>query len=88
MNTWKGFHFLFHCPYISFLKSIFNALEKRALLLYAELRRAKNYLEKRGIFAKITGSGSAFYTTCSDISFSKVKRSMPKKWAAFEVSTF
>jgi len=69
-------------------KSIFNVLEKRALLLYTELQRAKKHLEKRGIFAKITGSGSAFYTTCSDISFSKVKRLLPKKWATFEVSTF
>ncbi len=69
-------------------KSIFNALEKRALSLYAELERAKNYLEKRGIFAKVTGSGSAFYTVGKLISLSKIKRLVPKGWAVFEVNTF
>ena len=69
-------------------KSIFNALEKRALLLYSELRRAKEYLEKRGIFAKVTGSGSAFYTVGDDVSLSKIKRLIPKDWAVFEVNTF
>jgi len=69
-------------------KSIFNALEKRALSLYAELRRAKMYLEKRDIFAKVTGSGSAFYTVGNVISLSKIKRLVPKEWAVFEVNTF
>ena len=69
-------------------KSIFNALEKRALSLYAELARAKMYLEKRGIFAKVTGSGSAFYTVGNGISLSKLKRSVPKEWVIFGVNTF
>ncbi len=69
-------------------KSIFNALEKRALLLYAELGHAKSYLEKRGIFAKVTGSGSAFYTVGNVVSLSKLKRLVPKKWAVFKVNTF
>jgi len=69
-------------------KSIFNALEKRALSFYAELGRVKMYLEKRGIFAKVTGSGSAFYTVGSAISLSKIKRLVPKEWVVFEVNTF
>jgi len=69
-------------------KSIFNALEKRAFSLYAELGRAKMYLEKKGIFAKLTGSGSAFYTVGNVISLSKLKRLVPKEWTIFEVNTF
>ncbi len=69
-------------------KSIFNALEKRALSLYAELGRVKMYLEKRGIFAKITGSGSAFYTVGNAISLPGIRRLVPKEWAVFRVNTF
>ncbi len=69
-------------------KSIFNALEKRALSLYVQMRRAKICLEKRDIFAKVTGSGSAFYTVGNSISLSKMKRLIPKKWSVFEVNTF
>lgn len=69
-------------------KSVFNALEKRALSLYAELRLAKMHLDECGIFAKVTGSGSAFYTVGDIGSLSKVKRLVPKEWEVFKVNTF
>jgi len=74
---------------ISLIKeSVFNALEKRALSLYDKLRLAKMHLEKSGIFARLTGSGSAFYTVGDIGSLSKIKRLVPKKWAVFKVNTF
>jgi len=69
-------------------QSAFNALEKRALSLYAELQLAKTHLEKCGIFARVTGSGSAFYTVGDIGSLAKVKRLVPKKWTVFQASTF
>ncbi|MCK4912719.1 MAG: 4-(cytidine 5'-diphospho)-2-C-methyl-D-erythritol kinase [Candidatus Omnitrophica bacterium] len=69
-------------------KNVFNALEKRALSLYAELRLAKMHLDECGIFAKVTGSGSAFYTVGDISSLSKVKRLVPKEWEVFKVNTF
>lgn len=69
-------------------KSIFNALERRVLSLYEELKKTKALLESEGIFVKVTGSGSAFYTIFSSISLSKIKSLLPKEWAVFEVITF
>lgn len=69
-------------------KSIFNALERRVLSLYEELKKTKALLESEGIFVKVTGSGSAFYTIFNSISLSKIKSLLPKEWAVFEVITF
>ena len=69
-------------------KNIYNVLEKRAFALSRELRKAKTFLERKGIFAKVTGSGSAFYTVGNVISLSKIKSLVPKKWVVFEVTTF
>ncbi|MCK4519543.1 MAG: hypothetical protein KAT96_00005, partial [Candidatus Omnitrophica bacterium] len=69
-------------------KNIYNVLEKRAFALSKELRKAKTFLEGKGIFAKVTGSGSALYTVGSTISLSKIKRLVPKEWAVFKVTTF
>ena len=74
---------------ISLIKeSVFNALEKKALSLYDELRLAKMHLEKYGIFARLTGSGSAFYTVGDIGPLSRIKRLVPKKWSVFKVNTF
>ena len=69
-------------------KNIYNVLEKRTFVLSRELRKVKTFLERKDIFAKVTGSGSAFYTVGNVISLSKIKRLVPKEWVVFEVSTF
>jgi 4-diphosphocytidyl-2-C-methyl-D-erythritol kinase len=69
-------------------KSIFNALEKTAFSLYGRVQRAKELLERKGIFTRLSGSGSALYTVGNSISLARVKSLAPKKWAIFEVNTF
>lgn len=69
-------------------KNIYNALEKGTFTLNGKLRKVKTFLERQGIFAKMTGSGSAFYTIGNVISLFKIKRLVPKKWVIFEVTTF
>lgn len=69
-------------------KSIFNALERRVLSLYKELKKTKAFLESEDIFVKVTGSGSALYTIFNNISLPKIKSLLPKEWTVFEVITF
>ena len=69
-------------------RSVFNALERGAYSLCAELREVKEYLRKRGIFARMTGSGSAFYTFSLDTRNSKLRATIPDKWPVFGVTTF
>jgi 4-diphosphocytidyl-2-C-methyl-D-erythritol kinase len=69
-------------------KSIFNALEKTALSISGQLREAKEYLSRRGIFARVTGSGSALYTILDKFTHYNIKKSLPKGWFIFEVQTF
>lgn len=69
-------------------KNIYNALEKRALRLSKKLREAKAFLEKQGVFARVTGSGSAFYTVSGQLPLSKIKKLMPDSWSIFEAKTF
>lgn len=82
-------------------KSIFNALEREAFSIYPELKKVKMLLDKQGIFSKLSGSGSAFYTigTClattkgkkrdySNISITKIRSIIPSSWRIFKVETF
>ena len=66
-------------------KSLFNALEENACLLCPELKKAKLYFAQRGIFAKVTGSGSALYTMDTPLAF---KNNLPSSWKVFEAETF
>jgi 4-diphosphocytidyl-2-C-methyl-D-erythritol kinase len=68
-------------------KNIFNALEKSAFSLCRELRDIKKYLVKKGIWVKMTGSGSALYTILERSSSLGYKGIFSKKWKVFEVQT-
>jgi len=69
-------------------RSIFNALEKSSFTVCKKLARAKEYLKDKGIFSKMTGSGSALYTISRDFSISKLKKDVPADWLIFEAETF
>lgn len=69
-------------------KSLFNALEKGSFTVCKEAVKAKEYLKSKGIFSKVTGSGSALYTISKDFSISALKKIVPSKWRIFEVETF
>ncbi len=69
-------------------KSIFNVLEKEACRACAELRKAKRCLAEKGIFVKVTGSGSALYTLGSSLGLSAFKKLFPSSWVVFKVATF
>ncbi len=66
-------------------KGLFNALEEGACAFCPELRKAKLYLAGRGIFAKVTGSGSALYTIDTPLAF---ENNLPSSWKVFEAETF
>jgi len=68
-------------------KNIFNALEKSAFSLCRELKDIKKYLVKKGIWVKMTGSGSALYTILERSSSLGYKGIFSKKWKVFEVQT-
>ena len=69
-------------------KSIFNVLEVEACNICRELKRAKRYLNDKGIFAKVTGSGSALYTVETSVSLGTFKNGLPSSWAVFKAQTF
>ncbi|MBU2043981.1 MAG: 4-(cytidine 5'-diphospho)-2-C-methyl-D-erythritol kinase [Candidatus Omnitrophica bacterium] len=69
-------------------KSIFNALEENACSICPELRKAKRYLTERNIFAKVTGSGSALYTTDTPLALKVLKNSLSSSWKVFATETF
>jgi len=69
-------------------KSVFNALEKSAFSVCKELKEINAYLNRRGIFSKLTGSGSAFYAFTDNISMRKLKRIASGSWSVFPVRTF
>jgi len=69
-------------------KSIFNALERSAFSLCPKLVKAKVYLDKCVSFSKLTGSGSAFYTICSDTSIGKIRSVVPNSWVVLRAQTF
>ena len=74
---------------ISLLKqNIFNALEESALSLCRQLREAKNYLDKKGIFCRMTGSGSALYTVSKKLETARLRSSYLKNWLVVPVETF
>lgn len=68
--------------------NIFNALENSALCLCLELSAAKNMLLRNGVFARVTGSGSAIYTLCDGSLRRKVKNIVPQDWFVFHAQTF
>jgi 4-diphosphocytidyl-2-C-methyl-D-erythritol kinase len=69
-------------------KSIFNALEKSAFSLCKELVKVKAVLDRCGLFSKLTGSGSAFYTVFSDTSIGRIRSVVPNEWVVLEAQTF
>ncbi len=69
-------------------KNIFNVLEVPALALCKELERAKDTLIKKGIEAKVTGSGSALYAVLDGTTPHKIEGKLAKRWSVFAVSTF
>ncbi|MDD5070439.1 MAG: 4-(cytidine 5'-diphospho)-2-C-methyl-D-erythritol kinase [Candidatus Omnitrophica bacterium] len=69
-------------------QSLFNVLEKSALELSRELLDIKTFLEKKNIFSKVTGSGSAIYTLGFDCSLKRLKKMLPKTCSVFSVRTF
>ncbi len=69
-------------------KSIFNCLEKSAFAVCKELVKAKEILDKCGLFFKLTGSGSAFYTLFSDTSISRIRSVVPNEWVVLKAQTF
>jgi 4-diphosphocytidyl-2-C-methyl-D-erythritol kinase len=68
--------------------NIFNALEKGALSLCQELRKAKEMLDKRGVFSSVTGSGSAFYLVLDEKTPYNIKGFLPKHCSVYEVKTW
>lgn len=69
-------------------KSIFNVLEKEACNLCRELKRAKQYLSDKGIFARVTGSGSALYTVDASSSLKTFRNRLPSSWTVLKAQTF
>lgn len=69
-------------------KNLFNVLEKSALLLCKEMAEIKKYLDKKDIFCRVTGSGSALYTISNRGSYREMKHIFSKRWTVFEVQTF
>ncbi len=69
-------------------QSLFNALERKAFSVCSRLRKVKVYLESKGIFAIMTGSGSAFYSFSGNKPLSRIRNILPKGWRVFEARTF
>jgi 4-diphosphocytidyl-2-C-methyl-D-erythritol kinase len=70
-------------------KNIFNVLERGALTLCTRLETVKRLLNEKGIFSKVTGSGSAFYTVIEkEAARNKIDRFLPKEWLRCRVQTF
>ena len=76
-------------------KSIYNILEKKAFSICSELEKVKEYLNRKGIFCRLTGSGGAFYTSpvClghkdNNLSIIKLRNIVPDNWDVFEIQTF
>ena len=70
-------------------KAMYNALEKNALALCGELRKAKAALRARGVFSKVTGSGSALF--CFDegsVPQAIDEISSANDWLIYSVQTF
>ncbi|MDD5584692.1 MAG: 4-(cytidine 5'-diphospho)-2-C-methyl-D-erythritol kinase [Candidatus Omnitrophica bacterium] len=74
---------------ISLLKqNLFNALEESALSLCGQLRKAKVCFDKKGIFCRMTGSGSALYTISRKLETARFGSMHPKHWLVVSVKTF
>lgn len=69
-------------------KSIFNVLEKTVISMCEEVREVKRYLDRKGIFSKVTGSGSALYVILDERLAPGIKDILPKWWLTFTVQTF
>ncbi|MBU2102623.1 MAG: 4-(cytidine 5'-diphospho)-2-C-methyl-D-erythritol kinase [Candidatus Omnitrophica bacterium] len=67
----------------------FNALEVSALSLSGKLRFAKNYFDSRGIFCRMTGSGSALFTFAPRYRLPGIARvAAARKWVVANVRSF
>jgi len=69
-------------------KNIFNALDKSACNVCGKVRKLKNHLNDKNIFARVTGSGSAMYTIFDNDSLQTIDRGLNKSCSIFEVNTF
>mgnify|MGYP001242651501 CR=1 FL=1 len=75
-------------------KNIFNALEKRAIIVCKDLLKVKSFLGKLDMFSAMTGSGSAFYTFGQLRDKRNIKTSInlhklvPTRWTVFKAHTF
>lgn len=69
-------------------QNIYNALEKSALSLCAEISAVKKILDKQGIFCRVTGSGSALYTIGGASTLVVLRRMLPARCELHAVSTF
>lgn len=68
--------------------NIFNALEKSALTLCPQLKKAKEMFDKKGVFASVTGSGSAFYLVLGGGAPYDIKGFLPKSCSVYAVKTW
>ncbi|MFH1504101.1 MAG: 4-(cytidine 5'-diphospho)-2-C-methyl-D-erythritol kinase [Candidatus Omnitrophota bacterium] len=69
-------------------RNVFNILEKETCSVYPKVKKAKERFERYGVFLKMSGSGSAFYTICKNTSIRKIRSIVPDRWAVFKVQTF
>lgn len=67
-------------------RNIFNVLEKSACSLCVDLRKIKEYFDRKEMFLKVTGSGSCLYTIVD--SFDENRSFFSGKWLVFAVQTF
>jgi len=68
--------------------NIFNALEKPALSICKRLKQARQILFNKGVFAHVTGSGSALYTVLGKVTPDYINDSLPRGWFVYEACTF
>ncbi|MDD5195308.1 MAG: 4-(cytidine 5'-diphospho)-2-C-methyl-D-erythritol kinase [Candidatus Omnitrophica bacterium] len=69
-------------------QNTFNALEASAFSLCKQLYSVKNYCEHKGIFCRMTGSGSAMYTFLEGSKSASLRKRLARKWFVAEVVTF
>ncbi|MDD3295836.1 MAG: 4-(cytidine 5'-diphospho)-2-C-methyl-D-erythritol kinase [Candidatus Omnitrophica bacterium] len=69
-------------------KNVFNVLEKGAFSVCKKLKSARDLIFSRGIEARMTGSGSAFYTVSCNFKLSEIKKHLPDSWKIYQVKTF
>lgn len=67
-------------------KNIFNALDKSAFSVSPKLAKAREFLAGKKVSARLSGSGSAFFTVGGE-SREKLQGILPRGWQLFKVQT-